>query len=84
MTQEPYTPGVPLKSQEHSELMQQFESQFSKAMYGLRFDREEKSGWARGNVYEHGEANRLFAAFRSGYVLGKAIEHARQESEVRS
>lgn len=49
------------------DLMAQFERDFSH----LRLDREERSEWRRGNVYQNGEANALFLAYRKGYTLGK-------------
>ena len=45
--------------------MQRFEKSFS----GLRLDREkDKELWKRGFVYENGEANELFMAYRAGYA----------------
>jgi hypothetical protein len=59
-----------LLSKEHYELMTQFEKQFK----GKRLDREkDKALWAMGQVYENGEVNTLFQAFRLGYQLGKSI-----------
>ncbi len=60
-----------LKTQEHIDLMTQFERQFS----GRRFDREAKAMWPRGVIYQDGQTNELFLAFRQGYALGKAVEH---------
>jgi hypothetical protein len=61
---------VPLKllGKEHYELMAQFEAQFK----GQRLDREPKVMWARGQVYQSGETNALFLAFRQGYAFAKA------------
>lgn len=53
-----------LLSKEHYELMAQFEMAFK----GKRLDREKnKSLWAMGNIYQNGEANELFKAYRAGY-----------------
>ena len=59
-----------LNSREHSELMDHFERRFGH----LRLDREkDKDRWAKGNIYENGEANALFLAYRQGYAFGVAI-----------
>ena len=56
-----------LLSKEHYELIEQFEKQFNG-----RFDKEEKSIWAKGNIYQDGSVNQMFLLFRAGYALGKA------------
>jgi hypothetical protein len=57
-----------LKSQEHYDLMSMFEKEHK----GLRLDREKsKELWATGHVYENGETNALFLAYRKGYAYGK-------------
>lgn len=58
-----------LFSNEHYGLMEMFEREFR----GERFDREPKELWAQGNVYQSGETNKLFLAYRKGYALGKAV-----------
>lgn len=72
--------NTPLISQEHYDLLAHFESILKKREAGLRFDKEDKSLWVRGHIFQHGETNQLFLAFREGYALGKAV--ARQELEV--
>lgn len=57
-----------LLSQEHYDLMSQFERTFSG-----RLDKEDKSLWPMGVVYQDGQVNELFKAYRHGYALGKAI-----------
>ena len=57
-----------LLSKEHYELMLQFEKQFTG-----RFDKEEKSLWVKGNVYQDSMVNQMFVVFRAGYALGKAV-----------
>lgn len=60
-----------LNTKEHSDLMAQFERQYK----GDRLDREkDQSSWRRGVIYEHGETNALFLAFRRGYAFGRAVE----------
>ena len=58
-----------LKSQEHYDLMAQFEREFSG-----RFDKEPKKSWAHGYIYQDGQVNELFLAYRRGYALGRAIQ----------
>ena len=57
-----------LTSKEHYELMAAFEKQF---MY-LRLDREAKSLWPTGRIYQDGQANELFLAFRCGAAYAAA------------
>jgi len=59
-----------LKTQEHYDLMAQFEKQFK----GCRLDKEPKDDWPRGIIYQNGQTNELFRAYRLGYALGRAIE----------
>lgn len=59
-----------LKDREHYDLMASFESEFGGS---YRLDKEPKELWPRGNVYQHGELNQLFLAYRRGYALAKAI-----------
>lgn len=58
-----------LTSKEHYELMAQFEKEFK----GLRLDREPKDLWPQGHVYQNGEANALFLAYRRGYAYAMAV-----------
>lgn len=56
-----------LFSSEHYTLMAQFESEFQH----YRLDREHKDLWAKGYIYQNGETNNLFLAYRKGYAYGK-------------
>lgn len=56
-----------LGTQEHYDLMDMFEREF----HGMRLDREPKGSWSSGIVYQSGETNTLFLAYRKGYALGK-------------
>lgn len=56
-----------LISKEHHDLMAAFEKEF----VGHRMDREDKTLWAKGNIYQNGETNNLFLAFRRGAAYGK-------------
>lgn len=58
-----------IKTQEHQDVMGQFEKEFN----GNRLDREDKSLWPRGNVYQNGEVNKLFLAYRRGYSFAKSV-----------
>lgn len=60
-----------LFDKDHYDLMDQFEKLFRREG---RMDREAKDQWAKGYIYQHGEINRLFNAFRHGYALGQAVE----------
>ena len=56
-------------SKEHFDLMAQFEQTFK----GRRLDRESKDMWAIGAVYQDGQTNELFKAYRLGYAHHKCI-----------
>lgn len=58
-----------LGDREHDELMESFEREYRQ----VRLDREDKGLWAQGNIYQSGETNSLFLAYRSGYALGKVV-----------
>jgi hypothetical protein len=57
-----------LLSKEHYELIAMFDREFSH----LRLDKESKDIWSKGHIYQSGEANNLFLAYRRGFALGKA------------
>jgi hypothetical protein len=57
-----------LKTKEHSDLTEMFERE-----YKGRLDKEPKDLWARGRVYQDGQINELFLAYRRGYAYGKAV-----------
>lgn len=58
-----------LLTKEHYDLMKQFEKDFP----DKRLDREkDKKIWAKARIYENGETNNLFLAYRLGYSYGKA------------
>lgn len=61
-----------ISSKEHYDMMEFFEKSFKGRW---RLDREtDKAMWARGAIYQHGEANAAFLAFRQGVAYGKAIK----------
>lgn len=64
-----------LLTQEHYDLLSQFEREFRG-----RHDKEDKSLWRIGQIYQSGEVNALFKAYRQGYSLGKSI--AQQEAAL--
>lgn len=59
-----------LNSKDHYDLMEQFEREFRGF---ARMDKEDKSLWAKGRIYQHGELNSMFLAYRRGVSYGTAI-----------
>jgi hypothetical protein len=57
-----------LNTQEHIDMMAMFERQFTG-----RKDKEPKALWARGIIYQDGQLNELFLAYRKGYALARAV-----------
>lgn len=57
-----------LKTQEHIDLIAMFEREFT----GSRLDKESKDLWVNGRIYQDGQLNELFLAYRRGYAFGKA------------
>ena len=55
-----------LLTAEHYEMMEFFDRQHRH----LRLDKESKDLWSRGIIYQNGEANALFLAFRQGVAYG--------------
>ena len=64
-----------LKTQAHYNLMDQFEQDIKKTNvhFNPQLERVDKSLWAQGQIYNHGETNSLFLAYRLGYAFGKAV-----------
>jgi len=60
-----------LHTKEHYDLIDAFEREHSG-----RFDKEPKEDWWRGRVYQSGQVNELFLAYRRGYAFGKAVTRA--------
>lgn len=58
-----------LHTKEHIDLMKQFEKDYKFRQPA----KEDKSLWLKGHIYQNGEINNLFKAYRAGYSLGKAI-----------
>ena len=56
-------------TKEHLDMMAMFERIFS----DRRLDKEDRALWSRGNVYQNGDVNQLFLAFRQGVAYGSAI-----------
>lgn len=57
-----------LCSKDHYDLMEMFEREFA----SLRLDREDKAYWPKGNIYQNGETNSLFLAYRMGAAYGRS------------
>lgn len=60
-----------LKTQEHTDLIAMFERELR--ITGRYAEKESKEIWPAGRIYQHGETNELFLAYRRGYAYGKAI-----------
>lgn len=56
-----------LMSKEHYELIAAFERSRKE-----RFDKEDKSLWPKGIIYQDGRVNALFLAYRHGYAYAQA------------
>lgn len=59
-----------LKDKEHYDLLTAFE-----LCHSGRFDREDKSLWPKGVIYQDGRVNELFLAFRRGYAHAKTTAY---------
>lgn len=59
-----------LLGKEHYEIMAAFERSFPQG----RKDKEDKELWEKGNIYQDGDVNRLFLAFRCGVSYGLSVE----------
>lgn len=59
-----------LMTKEHYELIDMFDRLFKHE----RLDKEDKSLWKQGNVYQDGHVNNLFLAFRHGFAYGRTVE----------
>jgi hypothetical protein len=55
--------------QEQYDLIAMFDREFK----GNRLDKESKDMWPKGYIYQHGEVNNLFLAYRRGFALAKAM-----------
>lgn len=55
-------------SQEHYDIIAMFDREFSH----LRLDKETKDIWSKSHVYQNGDVNNLFLAYRKGFAFGKA------------
>ena len=58
-----------IKDKEHYDLIKQFDKEYR----GNRLDKETKDLWSKGCIYQDGEINNLFLAYRKGYSLRKSI-----------
>ena len=56
-------------SSEFYELVAMFDREYR----GHRLDKEAKDMWPKGYVYQNGEVNQLFLAYRRGVALGKSM-----------
>lgn len=56
-------------SKEYYEMLSNFEKHYT----GRRFDKESAEFQKSGNIYQDGEVNNLFLAFRLGYSYARAV-----------
>jgi len=54
-------------TKEFDEILSSFERDFK----GRRLDKEDRKLWKMGVVYQDGETNELYLAYRLGYSLGR-------------
>ncbi|WP_336974571.1 hypothetical protein [Alcaligenes sp. PF14] len=59
-----------LITKEHYDLMAAFERSHKE-----RFDKEDKSLWPKGVIYQDGRVNELFQAYRHGYAYAKTTAY---------
>jgi hypothetical protein len=57
-----------IKTQEHIDMLAMFERE-----YRGRMDKERKELWAMGRIYQDGQVNELFLAYRKGYALARSV-----------
>lgn len=64
-----------LGSREHYEMLESFEKSVKDFIFssGMSFDKEEKDLWKSGNIYKHGETNKLFRVFSLGYSTARSV-----------
>ncbi len=63
-----------LHTQEHDDLIAMFDREFK----GHRLDQEARGAWKDGHIYQDGNLNEIFLAYRRGYALGKSIGRAEE------
>ena len=59
-----------LFGKEHCELMDEFEKIYKHEC----LDKEDRELWSKGIIYQNGQVNKLFLAFRWGYAVRKGVE----------
>jgi hypothetical protein len=64
-----------LGTQEHINIMAAFEKYAKSAHNGIRFrlDREQKSEWPKGHVYQDGLTNDFFKLYSAGYANARCV-----------
>lgn len=64
---------VQLITDEHTEILRMFEREHT----GRRMDKESKTLWPKGRIYQDGQLNELFLAYRKGYAFAKSVYQER-------
>lgn len=60
-----------LFAKEHYELIAEFEKDIKTKAFRVRFDKEPQELWLKSRIYQDGETNKLFIAYRLGYSLAR-------------
>lgn len=58
---------------EHYDMMAAFEKFMRKSAIRSRFDKEEKTEWRKGRVYQCMLTNDFFKAYSGGYALARCV-----------
>jgi len=68
-----------LGTQEHIDLLEQFEKALKIApVRSGRLDKEDRSLWMSGQIYQDGEVNALYQLFIHGYAYGKCWQRMKE------
>lgn len=64
-----------ITTQEHYDVIEAFERAFKheRRFKNGRLDKEDKSLWCKGAIYQDAEVNVLFLAYRYGVAYGKSV-----------
>lgn len=60
-------------TQEHYDIISSFEKYIAGGFFLLRMDKEEKSEWQKGRIYQSGETNNMFKLYSAGYSNARCV-----------
>lgn len=60
-------------TREHQDIIAAFEKYLSKAPLRCRLDKEDKSLWPKGLIYQDGRTNDLFMVYSAGYACARCV-----------